>query len=344
MTSVGVILPFYQREPGLLRQAVRSVLEQSLPDDVRLVIVVVDDESPCPSDDELASLPPLGRHSLVTLKRENGGPGAARNTGLDYFETTPVDFVAFLDTDDTWLPHHVADGIACLGKNADYFFANHRRDTYEGGRSYFDSNSTVKKWLRLGQGSPLEPTSNPQVFALRRDTQLLAFMQDYLSQTSTVIYRYEVLRDIRFEASLRTAGEDLLFWFSLCKVARRVVFTTEVGVICGSGVNIFHSTLTSWDHPNTPSRFAFQMMLWSYVDGRFELSPEEQAIVRSKIADFERGFSYIWLRALLKTGRANISLLRILRERLGWQPWRIIPSAAGAIRRRLARGQMFPEY
>lgn len=345
MTIVGVVLPFYQRDQGLLTRALRSVFAQSLPEDIRLLVVVVDDESPTPPEPELEEFAGCDTETypIVLLKQSNAGPGAARNRGLDHFRSNPVDFVAFLDTDDIWHPAHLRTALTALGADRDYYFANHYRDSFEGGGSYFERSPTVAKWLTLGPESPVCCTADPEIFALRRESQFFAFMSDYLSQTSTVVYRYDTLGSIRFDVSLRTAGEDLLFWLSLASTARMIVFTTRPTVSCGSGVNIFHATL-NWDHPNTPDRFAYQLMLWRYVSERFDLNAAERTIVLDKVRGFERGFSYIWVRGLVRSGKPNLKLIRILKHRIGWSPWRIIPGLACSLRRRAFGAAMFPEH
>ena len=42
-------------------------------------------------------------HSVQVIVQPNGGPGSARNTGLD---SAPPDtrYIAFLDSDDEWTP------------------------------------------------------------------------------------------------------------------------------------------------------------------------------------------------------------------------------------------------
>lgn len=345
MTTVGVVLPFYQREKGLLRSALISVLNQKRQQGTRLLVVVVDDESPVPPEPEIDGLA-FGcskEHNIVLLKQRNGGPGSARNLGLDYLDSQDVDFIAFLDTDDEWHLNHLQAAISCLGQDYDYYFSNHNRHSFEDGATYFQRSSKISEWLRLQDGSPFEATAEPHIFTLTKARQFSAFMEDYLSQTSTVVYRHATLGHVRFDTSLRTAGEDLLFWLTLGRLARRVVLNTEASVSCGSGVNIFHATL-DWNHPDTPSRFAYQLMLWTYVRQRFDLTDADANTVATKIRGFERGFSFMWLRALIRRGKANEHLLRTLNLRIGWNLWRAVPALAAAFTRRLRREQMFPEH
>jgi glycosyltransferase involved in cell wall biosynthesis len=94
--TFSVVIPTYGR-PRFLADAVSSVLAQTYSD---FECVVVDDASAEP-----ATLPADPRLRLVRRDR-NGGPPAARNTGID---NARGQYVAFLDDDDVWLPTRLAD-------------------------------------------------------------------------------------------------------------------------------------------------------------------------------------------------------------------------------------------
>jgi glycosyltransferase involved in cell wall biosynthesis len=94
----SVVIPVYNRAADLSR-AVASVLAQSEAD---FEIVVVDDGS---TDDPAAALNRFADPRIVLIRQENRGGGAARNAGIDRARGR---FVAFLDSDDVFLPHHLA--------------------------------------------------------------------------------------------------------------------------------------------------------------------------------------------------------------------------------------------
>ncbi|HEY9536336.1 MAG TPA: glycosyltransferase family 2 protein [Kiloniellaceae bacterium] len=100
---VSVIIPTFNREAELQR-AVESVLAQ----DYRpLEIVVVDDGSTRPIHLELAPADKALVH-WVRLKH-NGGGATARNAGID---AAKGEIVAFLDSDDTWVPGKLSRQLA----------------------------------------------------------------------------------------------------------------------------------------------------------------------------------------------------------------------------------------
>ena len=97
----SVVIPTYGR-PQFVDAAIRSVLGQSVSD---LECIVVDDASPEPVD--LAPDGLLDDPRLRLVRRDdNGGPAAARNTGID---AAVGKYVAFLDDDDLWLPDRLLD-------------------------------------------------------------------------------------------------------------------------------------------------------------------------------------------------------------------------------------------
>jgi glycosyltransferase involved in cell wall biosynthesis len=102
---VSVVIPVYNRA-HLLGRAIRSVLAQTFQD---LELVVVDDGS---SDGTSVVVHSFGdpRVRLVRLP-QRGGVARARNVGIGQARG---DLVAFLDSDDEWLPSKLEQQIARL--------------------------------------------------------------------------------------------------------------------------------------------------------------------------------------------------------------------------------------
>jgi len=102
---VSAIIPTYNRAK-LVGEAVESVLAQTYRN---LEVIVVDDGS---SDDTIASLKRYGSRIRV-LTQSNAGPAAARNHGI---RLSHGELVAFLDSDDLWLPTKIERQVALLDK------------------------------------------------------------------------------------------------------------------------------------------------------------------------------------------------------------------------------------
>ena len=98
----SVVIPCYNGEKHI-HISVESVLAQSFED---FEIVVVDDGSKDATAEAVRSLAAKDQKGRVRLvERENGGVSAARNSGI---LASRGDYVCFLDSDDQWLPGHLA--------------------------------------------------------------------------------------------------------------------------------------------------------------------------------------------------------------------------------------------
>jgi glycosyltransferase involved in cell wall biosynthesis len=112
---VSVIIPTYNRA-RFIGHALESVLRQVQRGDE---IIVVDDGS---TDDTPRILAHFGDR-VVVIRSDQGGAGRARNLGL---ERAGNELVAFLDSDDEWLPHKLALQRSFMANRPDilYCFTN----------------------------------------------------------------------------------------------------------------------------------------------------------------------------------------------------------------------------
>jgi glycosyltransferase involved in cell wall biosynthesis len=100
---VSVVIPVYNRVT-LLPRAVESVLHQRVPDTWALELVIVDDDSSDGSGEYASALAARDPRVTAVRIRRSGFPGAVRNRGV---EIASGEIVAFLDSDDLWLPGKV---------------------------------------------------------------------------------------------------------------------------------------------------------------------------------------------------------------------------------------------
>src|SRR2546428_5466695 len=99
MPLVSVILPTYNRA-DTIRRAIESVRNQTLQD---WELLVVDDGS---TDDTAGMIAAryAGEPRLKLIRQENQGVSAARNAGM---RSSAGKYLAFIDSDDEFLPHHL---------------------------------------------------------------------------------------------------------------------------------------------------------------------------------------------------------------------------------------------
>lgn len=96
----SVIIPAYNAAHHIV-DALTSVFAQRTND---YEIIVINDGSPDSVDLEKALAPYLD--DITYIRRPNGGPAAARNTGI---RTSRGEYIAFLDSDDQWVPTHLTE-------------------------------------------------------------------------------------------------------------------------------------------------------------------------------------------------------------------------------------------
>lgn len=92
MPLVSVVMPAYNAAPWIA-ETLESVLTQTFQD---FEVIVVDDGS---TDDTAAVVARFAR--VRCIRKPNGGPASARNVGI---RAAQGEYVAFLDSDDLWLP------------------------------------------------------------------------------------------------------------------------------------------------------------------------------------------------------------------------------------------------
>ena len=104
--TVSVIMPLYQKA-ATVRRAIDSARAQTMTD---FELLVVDDGS---NDDGPDIVRQIGRTDarIRLIGRPNGGPGAAKNTGLHAAQGS---LITFLDADDEWRPDFLERGVLAL--------------------------------------------------------------------------------------------------------------------------------------------------------------------------------------------------------------------------------------
>jgi glycosyltransferase involved in cell wall biosynthesis len=113
MPKASVILPTFNRIDTIMR-AIASVRRQSLED---WELIVVDDGS----TDDTAALIQNVDPRLVVIRQERRGFTEARNVGI---RAARGEYLAFLDSDDEFLPHHLELGAAFLDEFKDEAFVS----------------------------------------------------------------------------------------------------------------------------------------------------------------------------------------------------------------------------
>lgn len=104
---VSIIIPTYNRSEMIV-ECLESVFSQTYAD---YEVIVVDDGS---TDNTEAALKPF-LDRITYIKHENKGNAAARNSGL---AIAKGQLIAFLDSDDLWLPDKLRRDVECLDSHS----------------------------------------------------------------------------------------------------------------------------------------------------------------------------------------------------------------------------------
>jgi glycosyltransferase involved in cell wall biosynthesis len=222
---ISTIIPVYNR-PMLLREAVASVLAQTYRP---IEIIIVDDGSTDETGYQAEAL--AEAHSEVrAIHRENGGPGAARETGR---RAARGEFIQYLDSDDLLLPIKFERQVAGLRLCGDCAVSYGKTRFY----AYQDRPTDVA-WKRTGE---------------RISTMFPSFVQSRWWGTSTPLYRRSVT-DLAGPWTELSNEED---WEYDCRIARSGsrlqycdVFVSDERVILGDHL----STAGSSDPKKLSSR------------------------------------------------------------------------------------------
>lgn len=223
--KVSVIIPYYQRQGGLLRRAIGSVFAQKGVNNYQ--VIVIDDASPHPARDELAELPEPDRARTTIIEQTNAGPAVARNRGLDALSEETA-YVAFLDSDDSWTEDHLLNASTAFNHGADFYVSD---CLHEG-----EEESVLSKVDKLeSKTAPLSPQRN--IWRFEGDVTL--FVVQGPIRTSSVVYDFRKFQSLRFPTDLRRFGEDQYLWLSIISVANCLAVSKNCEVHYGKGVSIY---------------------------------------------------------------------------------------------------------
>ncbi|MFK3844659.1 glycosyltransferase family 2 protein [Stenotrophomonas sp. NPDC078853] len=249
----SVVIPTYNRSDSISR-TLRSVMGQSFSD---FECIVVDDGS---ADIEklMSVVESLNDSRFKVVTRENGGGGAARNTGID---ACAGRYIAFLDSDDLFTTDKLQrffDVLSVEPHQAMYSYAN------------VDRGVIGKMWQR-----PDRP------IAAQESMGSYLFISNQFVQTSTIVIQKDVAGKVRFDPALRK-GQDLDFCLRLDKAGvrfqmleRPLVIWTDVSEIGRTSRHAGAKAPTEWlrthSHLMTPQEImGYRATVLAYYQPKYK--------------------------------------------------------------------------
>jgi glycosyltransferase involved in cell wall biosynthesis len=192
-TLIDVIIPVFNRE-ATIKRAIESVLAQSYQ---HFNLYVVNDGSTDATENLMT--PFLINKNVHLLRQENKGVSAARNLGI---RTGTAEWIAFLDSDDEWLPEKLSLQV---------HFLNHNRNI----RFVHSNEIWIRNGVRVNPKQKFDK-SNQEIFKRSLETCLIS--------PSTVILRRELLNQHNlFDESFEIC-EDYDLWL-------KILATDEIGFV-----------------------------------------------------------------------------------------------------------------
>jgi glycosyltransferase involved in cell wall biosynthesis len=175
----SVVIPVYNRAKSV-GPTLESVRDQTFRD---FECIVVDDGS-ADGEELHGAVEALNDPRFRYVRRENGGGGAARNTGID---EAKGEFIAFLDSDDRWLPEKLARDVEACTES----------------RVIFSPVFVERGGRIVGQRSKVAPREGEPI------AEYLACRGGF-TPTSTISLHGALAREVRFDEAI-PFGQDTDF-------------------------------------------------------------------------------------------------------------------------------------
>jgi len=208
MATVSIILPTYNRA-AFLPEAFESIRNQQFAD---WELIVVDDGSTDNTRELVADLTRSISQPVRYIYQENQGAYGARNTGLDHAKGK---YVAFYDSDDIWLPHHLADCVAALEANCDvdWVYGACRMVDFRSGSELAANTFYVNGQARPFMGLRSVSNGTLRIIEDVRAARCQILQGLYCGLQNSVIRR-RVFDNYRFGTDLRNEAEDqiIVIW------------------------------------------------------------------------------------------------------------------------------------
>lgn len=200
MGKISVIIPTYNRGE-FIKKTINSVLNQTIKN---FELIIVDDGSTDNTKEIIEEFIKKDDRVKYFYQKNSGSPSEPRNLGI---EKAQGEYIAFLDSDDEWLPEKLEkqlahfkslkDECAVVGCYA-YVIEDHKKP-------YIEKRSD---------------TNNIEDFLLKNDT--------FFYSSSSVFLKRELLNkyNIKYDSNLKI-GEDLDFYISIAKIYINFSFVKE---------------------------------------------------------------------------------------------------------------------
>lgn len=221
--TVSIVLPTYNRA-AFLPQAFASIREQTFVD---WELIVVDDGGKDNTRELVEEFAGAVAQPVHYIYQENQGAYGARNTGVERVQGV---YIAFFDSDDYWLPHHLQDCAAALDSNpeVDWAYGAGRQVRYETGEVL-----GAHSFYPGGQPRPFLSLRSRLSGRLRviedSDAARCHLLHGLFCGFQSSVIRTNVLRKVRIPPF--RIGEDRAFPILVLKAGYRIGYLDDVHIV-----------------------------------------------------------------------------------------------------------------
>jgi glycosyltransferase involved in cell wall biosynthesis len=282
LPTVSVILPTYNRA-RFLSQAFESIRAQTFTD---WELIIVDDGSIDDTEDVVRRHTAGWPQPVCYLRQDNQGAYGARNTGLDHARCR---YIAFYDSDDLWLPHHLRDCVEALEANpdVDWVYSASQLVDHASGKvlapSSFHIQGKPKPFLRLRTRpvGGLKVIDDPMAVERALTDGIGAGLQ-------VSVMRHSLFEGFRFDAASRNEAEDQLLAIHAQLAGRRMAYFEDVHLVYR--VHDGNSSATGTQSPDKHVR-VFQALVEGYerLRNQVRLTPSQVQALNHRISK-----EYFW--------------------------------------------------
>jgi glycosyltransferase involved in cell wall biosynthesis len=286
-----VIVPAYNAQATVVA-AVRSALAQTIDD---LEVIVVDDGS---TDATAAVVRELDDPRLRVISQANKGLSGARNAGV---AVARAGHLAFLDSDDLWLPDYLELTLAALAADPKAGFA------YTDAFVFDSSTGRVRRRTAMQRNRPpIPPPDEPAAFLFELLKRNFVFV--------SITVRRAVLESVGGYSEARAAAEDYDLLLRIVMAGHRAAWVP--------GQHALYRT-----HPGQWSANAMRTnehlaAIYAGLSMDDMPSPAHRDLLTARRREIERTLQIGSGRAPLRAARLRARhLLGRVRKRMGSDPW-----------------------
>jgi glycosyltransferase involved in cell wall biosynthesis len=310
--AVSIILPTYNRAK-FLPQAFDSIRAQTWTD---WELIVIDDGS---TDDTASLVERLGAGLARPpryVRQENQGAYGARNTGLDLARGR---YIAFFDSDDVWLPHHLYDCTTALDANpeVDWVYGASRIVDCATGRVVAPSTFYVNGRARPFLGLRTRDAGRLRIIDAPEAVCCMLLEGLYCGLQNSVIRR-DLFEGRRFQAAYRNEAEDQVVVVRALAAGRRLAYFDNIHVIYHEHEQ--NSSATGSDRNLEKRLQIFRALVRGFEElrGQVAFGPAEERALRRRLSReyfWHLGYALLW-----QNGQRR-EALAMFRRGLRLSPW-----------------------